>query len=138
MAEGTSKIHIVNSLLLVGVLVTTTMMTCSNDRLEQRVIKIEKRLETGGGTASVGAGPSSAAPTSSARVPGQPTPFSATGWGGRTAQILYVEGAVPDAPLTLAQKPRPQNDWYVMQWSSAAKTLNYYTSNEGEITQIIK
>jgi peptide/nickel transport system substrate-binding protein len=137
MAEGTSKIHVVNTLLLLGVLVTTTTMTCSNDRLEGRVIKIEKRLESGG-PASAAAAPTGGAPTGAARAPGQPTPYSATGWGGKTAQILYVEGAVPDAPLTLAQKPRPQNDWYVMQWGSAAKTLNYYTSNEGEIAQIIK
>jgi len=52
--------------------------------------------------------------------------------------VLYVEGAVPNAPLRLQDKPRPQNDWYVQQWSAPAKSLNYYASNDGEMNQVVR
>ncbi len=37
----------------------------------------------------------------------------AVGWGGREAEILHVEGAVPGAPIRVSDKPRPQGDSYV-------------------------
>jgi peptide/nickel transport system substrate-binding protein len=42
MAEGNPTLAIAQTVLLAGVLVTTTMVTCSNSRLEERVIKLEK------------------------------------------------------------------------------------------------
>jgi len=65
MAEETSKIHFVNTLLLVGVLITTTMMTCSNDRLEQKIIRLQKAVESGTTTSS--------APTTAPAAGGRPT-----------------------------------------------------------------
>src|SRR5262245_29328580 len=43
MAEGNPTLAVVQTVLLAGVLVTTTMVTCSNSRLEERVIKLEKQ-----------------------------------------------------------------------------------------------
>jgi peptide/nickel transport system substrate-binding protein len=153
MSDATPKIHFVNALLLAGVLVTTTMMTCSNDRLEQKVIKLQQAVETGAMSAAPqapatthvaadpkttgGDGTAKPAPVET-RVPGAESPVTAVGWGGRSAKVLYVEGAVPDAPLRIQDKPRPQNDWYVQQWASPAKSLNYYCSNEGEMGQVVR
>jgi peptide/nickel transport system substrate-binding protein len=156
MAEGSTKFQIVNSVLLLGVLVTTTTMTCSNDRLEGRVIHIEKKLESvsaggpglslpyasatdtiGDSTAPNATGGQSGRPRSS-RVPGRASAAVATGWGGRSASITYVEGAADDAPLRLQDKPLPQGDWMVERRVGAPKTLNYYTTNEGECSQTIR
>lgn len=140
MADGTPALAIVQTLLLAGILVTTTMVTCSNDRLEKRVIKMEKSLEAGGGGGGSGPrrgggdGPSAA--DAAPRVPGQSTGIRVAGWMGREAEILHVEGAGPNAPLTLSQKPRPQGDWYVNRRTSAPRSLNYYASNEGETTTV--
>lgn len=43
MAEGSPTLAIVQTLLLAGVLVSTVMVTCSNDRLEKRIIKLEAK-----------------------------------------------------------------------------------------------
>jgi peptide/nickel transport system substrate-binding protein len=144
MAEQTPKVHFVNTLLLLGVLVTTTMVTCSNDKLEERVIKIEKRLESGPATA-VAAAPVEGAPraggtgpVAAKRVPGTASPVIASGWGGNSASVTYVEGAVEKAPLRLQDKPLPQGDWMVERRQSAPKSLNYYASNEGECSQVIR
>lgn len=71
-----------------------------------------------------------------ARTPGQPTGVRVTGWGGKVADVLAVEGAEPDAPLRLQDKPLPQNDWYVNRRNSPPRTLNYYATNEGETNTI--
>ncbi len=168
MAENSPTLAIVQTVLLAGVLVTTTMVTCSNDRLEQRVIALEKKdapQTSSAGTEKLdgrlaalqsaldalakaprGTDPSPqwAAPTRNGGVgdaapshtPGQASNVEAVGWGGKRAKVTYVEGAVPNAPLRLADKPRPQNDWYVNRRNSAPKSLNYYASNEGETNTI--
>src|SRR5262245_24398184 len=147
MAEGNTTLAIAQTVLLAGVLITTTMVTCSNSRLEERVIKLEKKeappppklstekleaqiAELGDAvrslsTRSVAIAPSntgggSDAPKSAStgRAPGTESDVEAVGWGGRRAKVTYVEGAVPDAPLRLADKPRPQNDWYVNRRNS--------------------
>jgi peptide/nickel transport system substrate-binding protein len=170
MAEGNSTLAIAQTVLLAGVLVTTTMVTCSNSRLEERVIKLEKqeppappklsteKLEsqiaelsesvrslstrTVAVVSSNGAGgpnaPKGASASASSRVPGAESEVEAVGWGGRRAKVTYVEGAVPDAPLRIADKPRPQNDWYVNRRNSPPKSLNYYATNEGDATTITK
>ena len=43
MSEGNPTLAIAQTVLLAGVLLTTTMVTCSNSRLEERVIKLEKK-----------------------------------------------------------------------------------------------
>lgn len=148
MSDGTPKLAMLNTLLLAGVLLTSTMVTCSNDRLERQIIDLRKQFETGGGagggttfvrrdpggTDAPGTGSSAALPA--ARRPGDPSGVVISGWGGRKAEVTYVEGAVPNGPLTLADKPLPQNDWYVNRRSSAPKTLNYYATNEGETSTI--
>ena len=165
MAEGNTTRAIAQTVLLAGVLVTTTMVTCSNSRLEERVIKLEKKeappppklsteklegqiaelseavrsLSTRSvaiAPANAGGGSDAPKSASTGRVPGTESDVEAVGWGGRRAKVTYVEGAVPDAPLRLADKPRPQNDWYVNRRNSPPKSLNYYASNEGE-TQTI-
>ncbi len=135
MAEGSSTLQIVNTLLLAGVLATTLTVTCSNDRLEQQVIRLSKSIDSG----SVGGGGGSGgAPVHAARVAGDPSPVVASGWGGRKANVTYVEGAVPNAPLRLADKPRPQNDWYISRSVSVPGSLNFFTSNEGLMTRITR
>ena len=129
MAEGKPTLQILNTLLLAGVLIASTMATCSNDRLERQFIDLRKQIESrglggGGGGGSVGTG-------SAARVAGDPSPVVVTGWGGRQANVTYVEGAIPDAPLRIQDKPQPQNDWYVSREGSPPSSLNYYTTNEG-------
>ena len=137
MAEsGNSTVQIVNTLLLAGVLITTSMSTCSNDRLERQVIDLRKQIEAGDFTGRDGGGGTGAG--SAARVAGDPSHVVASGWGGRKANVTYVEGAVPDAPLRIQDKPRPQNDWYVARDSSPAGTLNYYTTNEGATGQVTR
>ena len=156
MAEGTPTLALVQTLLLAGVLVTTTMVTCSNDRLEGRVIQLEKKEPPQAPPVSTekleaqiaelrdtiktlstrqvavveaprSSGSSTAPAAASSRVPGQPSDAEATGWGGRKAKVLYVEGAEPGAPLRLQDKPLPQNDWYVNRRNSSPKTRRVAT-----------
>lgn len=163
MAEVSTKIQIANSVLLVAVLVTTTMVTCSNDRLEQRIIRLEKKeapqappvstekleaqiaelrdsLKSAAIRPPAAAGsadsPASPRPAPSSRVPGAESDVELVGWGGRRAKVTYVEGAAAGAPLRLQDKPLPQNDWYVSRRNSPPKSLNYYASNEGETVNI--
>lgn len=145
MNEGPSKLAIVNSLLLAGVLVSSMMVTCSNDAVERRLIAIEKKIGQGGGGESQGvqspggegpAGQAPAVPVGGPRVPGAPSGVSVTGWGGRSAVVTFVEGGLPNGPLTLAQKTKPQGDAYVNRRNSAPKSLNYYASNEGETSTL--
>ena len=71
-------------------------------------------------------------------MPGTGTGMTASGWGGATAELLYVEGAVPGAPVSLAQKPKPQNDTYVSRRTSPPSSLNYYATNEGDASTVTK
>jgi peptide/nickel transport system substrate-binding protein len=130
MAEGNPTLSIVNTVLLAGVLVTTTMATCSNDRLERQFIDLRKQIEAGN-LSGGGGGGGSVSNLPDTRVAGNPSPAVAVGWGGSRANVTYVEGAVPDAPLTLGDKPHPQNDWYVSRDISPPGTLNFFTTNEG-------
>lgn len=140
---------VVQTVLLAGVLVASAMVTCSNDAVERRLIALEKAVARGvSGSSSVGpasaGGPAAgSAPVASAgggsggtaaatRPAGAGSGVLVTGWGDRKAEVTYVEGAPADAPLTLSQKRRPQADVYVNRRPSAPKSLNYYTSNEGE------
>jgi peptide/nickel transport system substrate-binding protein len=143
MAENNATLAVVQVLLLAGVLVTTTMVTCSNDRLEARVIGLEKKFDS---DASVSRGPAVSGTagnqqserTEVRRVPGEASSVVVKGWGGRTAAVTYVEGAVPNAPLRLEDKPLPQGDWMVERRVAAAKSCNYYASNEGECNQVVR
>ncbi len=138
MAEGRPTLTIVNTVLLGGLLLTTLMMTCSNDRLERQFIELRKEIAAGGYGGGGGGMSNGGAGGTAARVAGDPSPVVVTGWGGRRANVTYVEGAVPDAPLRIRDKPRPQNDWYVARSGSPAATLNYYTSNEGATSQVTR
>ena len=136
MNNAGSKLEAVTIGVLGLLSVSLLMNTCAVDRLEKQVIRQTKALEVmtagGGGTRMSTAKvpvPGDAATTG---VPGSPTGLEATGWGGKIAPILHVEGAVPNAPLTLSQKPRPQNDTYVNRRSSPPGSLNYYATNEGD------
>lgn len=71
------------------------------------------------------------------RTPGTHSPVSSTGWGGTGTAVLFVEGAVPDAPLRAADKPRPQDDWFVQRlYSNAPVTLNPIVSPRPEVSQV--
>ena len=125
------------------VVVALLMNTCAMDRLEKQVIRQTKALEGiagggGGAPRQASAQPSGGAPAASggSAEPGTGTGFEAVGWGGRRAEILHVEGAVPNAPLTVAQKPHPQGDVFVSRRNSPPSTLNYYATTEGETTTI--
>jgi peptide/nickel transport system substrate-binding protein len=50
--------------------------------------------------------------------------------------VTFVEGAVPNAPLRLEDKPRPQGDWYVNRRGAPPRNLNYYITSEGETERI--
>ncbi len=169
---------VAQTLLLAGTLLACLTVTCSNSRLESRVIAMETALKDRASTPAAPsaqpAGPTqvvhtvnhifpagvpmfpaasgtvppapassagTAAPptppqTPSSRVPGTGSGVTVKGWNGVAAEVLFVEGAAPDAPLTLAQKPLPQNDWYVNRRNSPPRNLNYYVTSEGE-TQTI-
>ncbi|MCB9764835.1 MAG: hypothetical protein H6739_33980 [Alphaproteobacteria bacterium] len=135
--ELNSKLQIATILMLGVVATTTTMNTCGMDRLERQVIRNTKaveHLESSGGSVTTVA----VAPSASRGAPGTSTGLTARGWGDTQAEILFVEGAANDAPLTVSQKPRPQNDTYVNRRTSAPGSLNYYTSNEGDTATITK
>ncbi|MCG3133483.1 MAG: hypothetical protein HMLKMBBP_00657 [Planctomycetes bacterium] len=129
---------IAQTVLLAAVLISSVMVVCSNSRLEERVIRLEQKGVTGsggGGGGSVGGGGGgTSAPAQ--RTPGRGSGVTVAGWGGKQAEVLFVEGAANDAPLRLQDKPLPQNDWYVNRRTSAPKTLNYYATNEGETNTI--
>lgn len=122
------------------VVLALIMNTCAMDRLETQVIRQTRALEGqfGGGSSGQGLAsrPAAGAATATSRIPGTGTGFEAVGWGGRRAEILHVEGAAPDAPLTISQKPRPQGDTYVNRRSSPPSSLNYYATSEGETQSI--
>lgn len=71
-----------------------------------------------------------AAPASD--LPGQPTGFSATGHGGRTASISRVEGAVPDGPRRLQDKPHPPRDRFVQRRAALPTNLHPLLSDDAE------
>lgn len=143
---------VVQTILLAAILVSSALVTCSNDQLERRLIGIEKSIRdarssspSGQGDPVPGSSTSStttARPTASggagaaARTPGAGSGVSVTGWGDRRAEVTFVEGAPADAPLTLDEKQsrrgKPQSDVYVNRRPSPPKSLNYYVSNEGE------
>lgn len=135
MAEANFSLQMVNSALLVAVMAATTMVTCSNDRLEDQVIRLRKAVDAGG---VGGGGGTGGVPVEAVRRAGDPSPVVVSGWGGKRANVTYVEGAVPNAPLRLRDKPRPQNDWYVNRRGSAPGSLNYYVTNEGETATVNK
>lgn len=136
MNEERSPLALVNTLLLAGLLLTTLMVTCSNDRLEGRMIEMTKQLErleaTQGGGGGYGGG-NFTAPTGE---PGTASPVVAIGWNGSKAAVTYVEGAVPNAPLRKADKPRPQGDHFVNARTSAPSGLNYFITSDGDTGRI--
>ncbi len=129
MAEASTKLQVLNACLLSALLLTTTTMTCSHSRLESRVIELRDMVEKRGPGDSRTGPPREAG---SARTPGVSSGVVESGWGGRRAEVLYVEGAVENAPLRLDEKPQPQNDWYVSRQHSPPSSLSYYTTNEGQ------
>ena len=71
------------------------------------------------------------------RVPGEASDVTAVGWGETEASVRFVAGAVGKAPLTPADKPRAQNDWFVQRLQSAPPaSLNPYASDHPEVGQI--
>ena len=133
-----TKLQVTSVVLLAAVVVSTTINTCAVDRLERQVIDNRQILEdiqekgVGGATTRV------AATTQSNGIPGTGTGIMATGWEGASAEVTFVEGAVDNAPLTLADKPLPQNDHYVNRRTSPPGSLNYYTTSEGDASTITK
>lgn len=129
--------------LLVGlvlVLFVSLLNLMASDRLERQVIRNTKAIEAlaaagGGGGYRGSAGAAAADPVDE---PGQPTGYEAVGWGGRSAAILHVEGALPNASLTLAQKPLPQSDTFISRRGSPPGSLNFYVTNEGETSTITR
>jgi peptide/nickel transport system substrate-binding protein len=156
MADTDVTFRLVNTVFLFGVLVTTTMVTCSNDRLEGKVQALTEKVERstgsgggGGGDVSAlaeelaslraqlaGGGAKLAAGAATGREPGEESRITAVGWGGRRARVRYVEGAIPNAPLRLEDKPLPQGDAWVTSRPSAPSSLNYYATNEGMTSTI--
>ncbi len=95
-------------------------------------------------TPGVGDEPAVPAPVKTATstqpvVLGEPSAVSAVGWNGRTANVLHVEGAVRDAPLTPATKPRPQNDWFVQRLRAPVPTiLNPFVNDAPDLPGIAR
>ncbi len=138
MDEGMFKLRIATIVILLGVLATNVMVVCSNDRLETKFTGLRKAIEAGDFSSGGGGGGSrtNGAGQPQATRPGDPSDIVVTGWGGKKANVLHVEGAVPNAPLRLQDKPRPQGDWYVSNNQSPPSTLNYYASSEGLAARI--
>ncbi|MCE9636261.1 MAG: hypothetical protein K8T90_11215 [Planctomycetes bacterium] len=131
---------IVHTVLLAGVLLAAVTVTCSNSRLEGRVIALQKAIEArpggGGSIGGSGGGGDAASPVAAVRVPGQGSGVRLAGWNGKVAEVTFVEGAVENAPLRLEDKPRPQGDWYVTRRGSPPRNLNYYITSEGETSTV--
>ena len=125
----------VHAVLLAGVLVACTMVTCSNSRLEGRIVSLEKKLESGISLGGSGGGSRGGA-AAEVRVPGRGSGVTVAGWGGHQAEVTFVEGAVQNAPLRLEDKPLPQGDWYVNRRTSPPRNLNYYITSEGDTERI--
>jgi len=138
MNESSGKLQIATVGGLALVSVALLMNTCAMDRLEKQVIdtrlSVEQASNQGG---NLGGGGTMVANTA-AGEPGDATGITATGWGGRTANILHVEGAKAGAPIALNQKPRPQGDTYVNRRPSPPSTLNFYATSEGETSTITR
>lgn len=131
--ESSTRLQIATVIGLGVVAIISLANLLAMDRLERQVIDTRKtveRLEGGGGGGQV------VTVAATALVPGTSTGQTAVGWGGEQAEILAVEGALPGAPVLLSQKPRPQNDTYVNRRSSPPKTLNFYTTSEGDTSTI--
>lgn len=134
--ELSTKLQLTSVVLMAAVVLTTTMNTCAVDRLEGQVIENRQTLQrledrgVGGGARAV--------VSDAGGLPGTITGVVATGWGGVSGEVTFVEGAVKDAPIALGDKPLPQNDTYVNRRSSAPGSLNYYTTNEGDAGTITK
>jgi len=131
--ELSPKLQIASIALMGTVLVAITMNTCATSRLEEQVIAtrkaVQERGSLGGGTTVVPAGDRAGG---GCQAPGTSTGLRAAGWGGKVADINYVEGCQDGAPTSLATKPRPQNDSYVNRRTAAPGTLNYYATSEGD------
>ncbi|MCB9778673.1 MAG: hypothetical protein H6742_08940 [Alphaproteobacteria bacterium] len=137
--ELSHKLQIANVVALALAAGALTMNTCAMDRLEQQVIRANDTLEQAkeaGGFSGGGGGGGKVVASQSRGAPGTGTGLQAVGWGNNKAEILFVEGAAADAPLTLAEKPLPQNDTYVNRRPSAPGTLNYYATSEGDASTI--
>ena len=126
--------------VLALVVLALLLNVCAMDRLEKQVVRQTRALESGavggGGPIRGSAAASAAGTPATPATPGTGTGREGVGWGGRRAEILHVEGAAPDAPLSLREKPRPQNDIYVNRRSSPPSSLNYYATNEGDTSTI--
>ena len=116
--------------LLVG------LNTCAVDRLEQQIILTRQAVEGLGGVTSGGA--VARRPAAQDGTPGAPSGQVVRGWKGRPMDVQFVEGAVPNAPLVAAEKPKPQGDAYVQRYTAAPSTLNYFASNEGVASRLAR
>ncbi|MBI2569297.1 MAG: hypothetical protein HYV63_19950 [Candidatus Schekmanbacteria bacterium] len=140
MGNGESKWLIAIVCVLCVLSLSQLMNTCAIDRLERQVIRVARALEaqSGGGGRMRSPVATGAAGAAAANQPGASTGIEVTGWGGRKAEILHVEGAVPNPPFLLADKPKPQNDTYVNRRISPPGSLNTYATNESDTDQIAK
>ena len=131
------NLRIATLLSFVGVGLMLLLNTCAVDRLEQQVIRQSMALERmqAGGSVGRAAGPALNRSTSTGAV-GEGTGRVVVGFNGAAGEILYVEGAANNAPLTVSEKPKPQGDTYVSRRTSAPSSLNFYTTNEGDTNTI--
>jgi len=134
-----ANLRIATVLALGAVAITLLMNTCAMDRLEKQVIRqavaLEQIQRTGIAAPSAGQVAPSAQKSGN---PGEGTGLFQVGWNGSRAEVLHVEGAVPNAPLIPSQKPKPQGDSYVNRRSQPPGSVNYYTTNEGDASRISK
>ncbi len=132
-----ANIRIATVLALAAATIVLLLNTCAMGRLEQQVIRqsvVLEQMQDTRTTASQALKPGSNA--SGTRTPGSGTGLFQVGWGGNRAEVQHVEGAVADAPLVPAQKPRPQGDTYTMRRRQPPRSLNFYTTNEGDTNTI--
>jgi peptide/nickel transport system substrate-binding protein len=133
-----TKIQSATLVLMTLVVGSSTLNMCAVDRLEKQVIENRQILDDLNEKGISGGGGRMVTNVSSTGAPGTSTGITASGWDGAVAEVTFVEGAVNNAPLTLGDKPLPQNDHYVNRRTSPPGSLNYYTTNEGDTATITK
>ncbi len=131
-----ANIRIATVLALAAVVIMLLLNTCAMDRLERQVIRQAVALEQMQKTGVTTSAPVQAGVAAKEATPGTGTGMFQVGWDGNRAEVLHVEGAVANAPLVPSQKPKPQGDTYVNRRTQPPRSLNYYTSNEGDTNSI--
>lgn len=91
--------------------------TCAVDDLEARLAQLQ-----------AGRSEPVVAPLAVA-VPGSATGYRARGFGGAEADVIHVEGAAPDAPLQVHDKPHPQGGTLQLRDPSAPRSLGPFVTD---------